>query len=152
MSRQATVYFTCPRRKWKFGLRYVLVCQKNKDMFQHYTLKSLSEKLWASSSSLKSICPTLTVHFLDGCSPFFPNSWVNVGNNKYYVFCNCFAGSPMWFPPSNWEIWNSLEPVGLFSPSHMSIPSQSALPHHLAHWLVGQLDISIVTARRQNVL
>ena len=46
----------------------------------------------------------LTVHFLDGVSPCFPVSWVNVGNiiKRSYVFCDCFspyfAGSPMWFP------------------------------------------------------
>ena len=89
----------------------------------------------------RSIFPTLwgwTVHFLDGSPPCWPVSWVNVGDiGRSSFFCDCFSpcfvGSPTWFPPSNWEILNSLEPVGLFCPSHMSIPSQSALPHHLSY-------------------
>ena len=46
---------------------------------------------------LKSIIPTLwgwTVHFLDGCSPCFPVSWVNVGNIKM-LFCLQWLFLPM---------------------------------------------------------
>ena len=37
-------------------------------------------------------------------------------------------GLPLGFLPATGKFINSLEAVDLFSPSHMSIPSQSALP------------------------
>ena len=98
----------------------------------HHHSSSLSFKVHFSHSV------GWTVHFLDGFPPCCPVSWVNVGNvRRSSVFFDCFlpclVGSPTWFPPRNWEILYSLEPVGLFSPSRKSIPSQSALPHHLPY-------------------
>ena len=77
-----------------------------------YVIILSSSSSSSSSSSFKvhfSHSVGWTVHFLDGCSLCCPVSWVNVGDiRRSSVFCNCFlpcfAGSPMWFPPSNWKI------------------------------------------------
>ena len=75
-------------------------------------IEIVSVKLNESSLSFKVHFPTLwgwTVHFLDGCPPCCLVSWVNVGNiRRSSVFCDCFlpcfAESPTWILPSNWEI------------------------------------------------
>ena len=88
----------------------------------------------------------LILHFLDGCSPCCPASWVNVGNNgRSSVFSDCF--SPYSCGVSHvlssqatgkfkilWSQW-----VSSLLASHMSIPPQSALPHHLSLSLPGPL-------------
>ena len=64
--------------------------------------------------------------------PCFPVGWVNVGNiRRSSVFCDCFspcfAGSPTWFPPSNWKIKKfsgasgSLQSLLATCPYHLSL-------------------------------
>ena len=97
---------------------------------------------------LNFIFPTLwgwTVHFLDGCSPCCPVSWVNVGNirrSSVLCFSPCFLrGLPRAFLPATgkfkilWSQWV----CSLLSTCPYYI-SQSALPHHLSYTLTRPID------------
>ena len=106
--RQFHSKFHSRRHSFRITLKYTtLVCMRSGNA---WTMKPWQRSEWRLGfNSVFSPLWGWTVHFLHGCSPCFPVSWVNVGNiRRSSIFCDrfsqCIAGSPTWFPPSNWEI------------------------------------------------